>query len=71
MNAAVAAAAASAGVPVLQDVGGEDRPIASELLPLLSYLLPNETELARLSGMPTGTEAEVLVRARVRVRVRA
>ena len=45
-NAAVAAAAASAGVPVLQDVGGEDRPIASELLPLLSYLLPNETELA-------------------------
>jgi len=64
VNAAVAAAAASAGVPVLQDVGGEDRPIASELLPLLSYLLPNETELARLSGMPTGTEAEVLGAAR-------
>ena len=45
MNEAVAAAAAGAGVTVLQDLGGEDRPIADALLPLLSYLLPNQAQL--------------------------
>jgi hypothetical protein len=46
-----------------QDVGGEDRPIADELLPLLDYLCPNESELARLSKMPTDTEQQVLAAA--------
>ena len=64
VNVAVAGLAAAAGVPVIQDVGGEDRPIAEALLPQLAYLLPNESELARLTGMPTGTEVEVLAAAR-------
>ncbi|KAL4859502.1 Ribokinase [Chlorella vulgaris] len=63
VNMAVAAAAKAAGIPVLLDVGGEDRPIADELLPLLDYLCPNESELARLSKMPTDTEQQVLAAA--------
>jgi sugar/nucleoside kinase (ribokinase family)/sugar phosphate isomerase/epimerase len=33
---------------VLQDVGGEDRPISSEMLQLCDFILPNESELIRL-----------------------
>jgi ribokinase len=33
---------------VIQDVGGEDRPISSELLQCCDYLIPNESELKRL-----------------------
>ena len=60
VNAALAAAAAAAGVPVMQDMGGEDRPIADALLPLITYLTLNETELDRLTQMPTATEQEVV-----------
>lgn len=63
VNLAVAKAAAKAGVPVLQDMGGEDRPISDELLRLLSYISPNESELQRLTGMPTGSEADVVAAA--------
>ncbi|EFN59383.1 hypothetical protein CHLNCDRAFT_137863 [Chlorella variabilis] len=63
VNEAVAAAAAKAGVPVLLDVGGEDRPISDDLLPLLDYVCPNESELARLTGLPTASEAQVLAAA--------
>ena len=35
-------------IVVLQDVGGEDRPIDIELLKLCDYIMPNETELRRL-----------------------
>ncbi|KAF6255717.1 ribokinase/xylose isomerase [Scenedesmus sp. NREL 46B-D3] len=63
VNMAVAAAAAAAGVPVIQDVGGEDRPIPAALLPLLSYLVPNEPELQRLTGMATATEQQVIAAA--------
>jgi sugar/nucleoside kinase (ribokinase family) len=47
-----------AGAPH-QDVGGEERPLPAALLPLLSYLVPNEPELQQLTGMPTGTEEQV------------
>ena len=43
-------AAIAAGVPVLQDVGGADRPISDEMLRLVAFVCPNETELARLTG---------------------
>ncbi|KAL4430864.1 hypothetical protein ABPG75_006120 [Micractinium tetrahymenae] len=63
VNEAVAAAAAAAGVPVLLDVGGEDRLIAPSLLRLLDYVCPNESELARLTQLPTDTEEQVLLAA--------
>lgn len=51
--------AKAAGVPVFLDAGGVDAPISPALLPLLSLVSPNETELSRLTGMPTGNEAQV------------
>jgi sugar/nucleoside kinase (ribokinase family) len=44
---------------LLQDVGGEERPLADALLSLLDFLVPNEPELQHLTGMPTATEQQV------------
>ena len=41
------------GVPVILDAGGADGPVPSELLNFVDILSPNETELARLTGLPT------------------
>ncbi|KAH7512750.1 hypothetical protein FEM48_Zijuj12G0123500 [Ziziphus jujuba var. spinosa] len=49
----VVTAARSAGVPVILDAGGVDAPIPQELLNFVDILSPNESELARLTGMPT------------------
>ncbi len=35
-------------VIIIQDVGGEDRPISKEMLSLCDYIIPNESELKRL-----------------------
>ncbi len=42
--------AVDSGVTVVLDCGGADGPISAELLNLVAYLSPNETELARLTG---------------------
>ena len=55
-----AARAARGSVPVILDAGGDETPIAEALLSMVTILSPNETELARLTGMPTGTEADIL-----------
>jgi len=65
INEAVAQAAFEAGVDVIQDVGGEDRPFSETHLKRLAYICPNETELERLSGMATGSEQEVVAAARM------
>lgn len=46
-------AANKAGVRVILDAGGMDPPIPLELLNFLDILSPNESELARLTRMPT------------------
>ncbi|XP_030525183.2 ribokinase isoform X1 [Rhodamnia argentea] len=53
VNNQVAKAARSAGVPVILDAGGMDTPIPRELLSSVDIFSPNETELARLTAMPT------------------
>uniref|UniRef100_A0A5B7BDX3 Ribokinase n=1 Tax=Davidia involucrata TaxID=16924 RepID=A0A5B7BDX3_DAVIN len=53
VNFQVAKAARTAGVPVILDAGGVDAPIPPELLSFVDFLSPNESELARLTGMPT------------------
>jgi len=63
-NLAAARAARAARVPVLMDAGGEDAPLPDELLALLDTFSPNETELARISGMPAGDEAQAEAAAR-------
>jgi ribokinase len=52
-------AAKSAGVPVIMDAGGLDAPVPGELLTLVDIFSPNETELARLTGMPTETFEQI------------
>ena len=59
INIAVAAAAQAHGVPVVLDMGGEDLAMSDELLKSLTLLSANETELARLAGAPTDTDAQV------------
>ena len=64
VNLAAARAARSAGVPVVLDCGGDDTPLPAELLPLIDVVSPNESELARLTGLPTDDDAQVLATAR-------
>ncbi|XP_010247420.1 PREDICTED: uncharacterized protein LOC104590447 [Nelumbo nucifera] len=59
VNIQVAKAAWSAGVPVILDAGGMEGPIPAELLSLVDILSPNESELARLTGMPTESFEEI------------
>ncbi|KAM7495362.1 hypothetical protein LguiB_029971 [Lonicera macranthoides] len=59
VNIQVAKAARSASVPVILDAGGVDSPIQRELLKSINILSPNETELARLTGMPTETFEQI------------
>jgi ribokinase len=56
--------AQQAQVPVVLDAGGVDAALAPELLQLVSCLSPNESELARLTGMPTDSDEAVLAAAR-------
>ncbi|CAH0493183.1 unnamed protein product [Peronospora farinosa] len=49
INVLVAKTAAEANVPVMWDTGGDDTSIPADLLQLLTYVCPNETELARLT----------------------
>ena len=60
----LAAAAHKANVPVIQDVGGADRPISDDLLKHLTYICPNESELARLTGLPTGSFEQAVTAAK-------
>jgi ribokinase len=64
VNLAAARAARAAGVPVVLDCGGDDTPLPAELLALIDVVSPNESELARLTGLPTGDDTQVLVAAR-------
>lgn len=59
VNVQVAQAAKGAGVPVILDAGGMDAPVPGELLSLVDIFSPNETELARLTGMPTETFEQI------------
>ena len=56
--------AQGAGVPVILDAGGADGPLSDHLLTLVTTFSPNETELARFTGMPTGSLEEVEAAAR-------
>jgi ribokinase len=64
VNLAAARAARTAGVPVVLDCGGDDTPLPTELLALIDVVSPNESELARLTGLPTEDDDAVLAAAR-------
>ncbi len=66
-NIAAARIAKGAGVPVMLDPAPA-RKLPEELLSLVTYLTPNETEAAILSGVDTSSEAGIREAARVLVK---
>jgi len=64
INEIVAKLAHEAGVPVMQDVGGEDRPISDSLLKILTYISPNLTELRRLTMQAVETDDDIIKAAK-------
>ncbi|DAZ96928.1 TPA: hypothetical protein N0F65_012031 [Lagenidium giganteum] len=64
VNELVAKCAAAAKVPVLWDAGGEDRVLPTELLHAITFLAPNETELARMAQCTVNNEADAIAAAR-------
>ena len=65
VNVAAAQLAHAAGLPVVLDAGGcADCPLPAALLPCLTVCSPNETELSRLTGMPTEDGDQVIAAAR-------
>ena len=63
VNIVVARHAKAHGVPVILDLGGDEAPPPDELLDAITYVAPNETELQRLVGLPTGTDSEIAAAA--------
>lgn len=53
-------AARTAGVPVILDAGGLDTAVPSELLSYVDIFSPNESELGRLTGMPTESFEDII-----------
>eukprot|EP00571_Detonula_confervacea_P011125 CAMPEP_0172306676 /NCGR_PEP_ID=MMETSP1058-20130122/7699_1 /TAXON_ID=83371 /ORGANISM="Detonula confervacea, Strain CCMP 353" /LENGTH=1154 /DNA_ID=CAMNT_0013018641 /DNA_START=135 /DNA_END=3599 /DNA_ORIENTATION=- len=58
VNLRLARAARKCNIPVILDVGGEDRSMDRELLECCDFLVPNETELKRLAGSYQDTNEE-------------
>lgn len=68
VNLEVARAASELQVPVFMDVGGTDAPLDASLMPFISVIAPNETELTFISGVETvanGKVQETLIREAV------
>ncbi|KAJ7527050.1 hypothetical protein O6H91_16G033900 [Diphasiastrum complanatum] len=63
VNIEAARIARKENVPVIMDAGGTDAPFPEELLECITVLSPNETELARLTMMPTETTEQVILAA--------
>jgi pyridoxal/pyridoxine/pyridoxamine kinase len=58
INELIAEAACQLGIPVFQDIGGEEREISNEYLQKCTYISPNLSELRRLTKLPTTNEEE-------------
>ena len=65
VNERYAEVAHQANVPVMLDAGGAEGTLSEKLLHCLTYLSPNETELGRLTGMPTGSREETMEAAQM------
>ena len=69
VNVVTAELAIKAGKPVFMDVGGTDAPLDEALMPFISVIAPNESELGFVSGVPVvvnnGTVDGASVRAAV------
>ncbi|KAF5832813.1 Ribokinase-like protein [Dunaliella salina] len=65
VNVEVAKLAKAANVPVYMDAGGMEGPLDPQILACLTLLSPNETELNRLTNMPTENEEQIEAAAKM------
>eukprot|EP01024_Parvocaulis_polyphysoides_P056655 TRINITY_DN5998_c0_g1_i4.p2 TRINITY_DN5998_c0_g1~~TRINITY_DN5998_c0_g1_i4.p2 ORF type:complete len:106 (-),score=31.64 TRINITY_DN5998_c0_g1_i4:55-372(-) len=59
VNIEIASEAQKRGTSVMMDAGGVDAPLPPQLLTSLSLFSPNETELARLTNLPTDEKDQI------------
>jgi ribokinase len=71
VNVVIAKLAYTKGLPVCMDVGGTDAPLDPELIPYLSVICPNESELTFISGIETHDEIGAVQGDLVRKAVKA
>jgi len=64
VNEQIAAAATAAGIPVFQDIGGEEREISSAHYRNCLFVSPNKSELKRLSRLPVESDDEIVAAAK-------
>jgi len=53
INLYAAKTASAMGIPVMMDVGGTNAPLDEQLIPYVSLVVPNESELTFISGVET------------------
>lgn len=63
INLQVAKYASGVGRRVVLDVGGHDEKLDTSILPYLYVISPNETELERITQLPTSTTEQVIAAA--------
>lgn len=71
VNVEVARMARALGKPVFMDVGGTDAPLDERLIPFLSVVAPNESELTFISGVETQANGGEVKKSLVREAVAA
>eukprot|EP00746_Dinoflagellata_sp_MGD_P004484 gnl/MRDRNA2_/MRDRNA2_108668_c0_seq1.p1 gnl/MRDRNA2_/MRDRNA2_108668_c0~~gnl/MRDRNA2_/MRDRNA2_108668_c0_seq1.p1 ORF type:complete len:514 (-),score=115.00 gnl/MRDRNA2_/MRDRNA2_108668_c0_seq1:172-1515(-) len=59
VNVEVARVAQQLGKPVFMDVGGTDAPLDEKLMPYITVIAPNESELTFISGVETMDAGEI------------
>jgi len=64
VNLILAKAAKRHGVPVFQDLGGEDRPLSEEHMRLCDFVSPNLSELERATMLPCSSPEQILAAAK-------
>lgn len=64
VNLILAKAAKKHGVPIFQDLGGEDRPLSEEHMKLCDFVSPNLSELERATMMPCSSPEQVVAAAK-------
>lgn len=64
VNEMIAEEAFKQGIPVFQDIGGEERELSDHYLSLCTYISPNLTELKRLTKMEVNSETDIITAAK-------
>jgi len=59
VNQLSAQVAKELGIPTIMDVGGTDAPLDPDLIPFISLIVPNESELTFITGVETKSDGKI------------